>query len=107
MHDFCKTTTTADALKRLAVLHYINTCVNVTLYYHTYRYKALHKYLGFMLFSDTGQFQQAVHACGRPTPLTGSMFFSNAGNVGPILTHSRADIGPCYTRRRFMHINLQ
>ena len=45
MHDYCTTATTADALKRLAVLHYINTCVNVTLYYHTYRYKALQKYL--------------------------------------------------------------
>ena len=42
MHDYCTTATTADALKRLAVLHYINTCVNVTLYY---RFKALQKYL--------------------------------------------------------------
>ena len=30
MHDYCTTATTADALKRLAVLHYINTCVIVT-----------------------------------------------------------------------------
>ena len=47
MHDYCTSATTADALKRLAVLHYINTCVNVTLYHHrpTYRYKALQKYL--------------------------------------------------------------
>ena len=43
MHDYCTTATTADASKRLAVLHY--TCGNVTLYYHTYRYKALQKYL--------------------------------------------------------------
>ena len=35
----------ADALKCLAVLHYINTCVNVTLFYYPYRYKALQKYL--------------------------------------------------------------
>ena len=35
----------ADALKRLAVHHYINTCVNVTLYYHNYRYKTLQKNL--------------------------------------------------------------
>ena len=45
MHDFCTTATTANTLKRLAVLHYINTCGNVTLYYHTYRYMALQKYL--------------------------------------------------------------
>ena len=49
MHDYCTTATTADALKRLAVLHYINMCVSVTLYYHTYRYKALQKYLGCLI----------------------------------------------------------
>ena len=55
-------------------------------------------------FSDTRQFQQTVH-CG--TKLTGSMFFLIVDNVGPILPHSWADIGPCYTPgRRFMHINL-
>ena len=49
MHDYCTTATTADALTRLAVLHYINTCVNVTLYYHAYQYKALQKYLGCLV----------------------------------------------------------
>ena len=45
MHAYCTSATTADALKRLDVLHYINTCVNFTLYYHTYRYNDLQKYL--------------------------------------------------------------
>ena len=42
---YCTTATTADALKRLVVLHYINTCVNITLYYHAHRYKAVQKIL--------------------------------------------------------------
>ena len=51
MPDYCITATTADALKRLAVLHYINTCVNVTLFCHTYRYMALQKYLGCLIYA--------------------------------------------------------
>ena len=45
MYDYCITATTADALKSLAVLHHINTCVNITLYFYTFRYKALQIYL--------------------------------------------------------------
>ena len=52
MHDYSTTAKTADAVKRLAVLHYIKPlCVNVTLYYHTYRYKALQKYLRCLIYA--------------------------------------------------------
>ena len=51
MPDYCITATTADPLKRLAVLHYINTCVNLTLFCHIYRCMALQKYVGCLIYA--------------------------------------------------------